>query len=193
MTAPTQNADAKRLHALIRELGIRTNGPYKLTKGGTSPYLFDLKPVMLHAEAADLIGRMMLEHARAWRATHVGGRELGAVPLAALVARESVRGGALVHGFFVRKQAKEHGLRRMVEGMVPRARDRAVVLEDVTTSGGSAMDTVVELRALGVQVEGVVTIVDREEGARARFDAEKIPFAALFTLSDFPDVKAMRS
>jgi orotate phosphoribosyltransferase len=93
-----------------------------------------------------------------------------------------------LQAFFVRKQAKEHGARKLVEGLAPGETlegKRVAILEDVTTTGGSSMKAIDALRAEGAVIDRVITIVDRLEGAAATFKAAGLPFTAILTAADF--------
>ena len=113
---------------------------------------------------------------------------MGAVPLATAVAVLSHAQGRPLSAFFVRKQTKEHGARKLVEGLAPGETlqgKRVVILEDVTTTGGSSMKAIDAVRAEGAVIERVITVVDRLEGAAETFKAAGIPFTALLTAVDF--------
>ena len=113
---------------------------------------------------------------------------MGAVPLVAAAAAMSAVAGRPICAIFVRKAAKEHGTQSLIEGLAEGeslAGRRVVVVEDVTTTGGSALKAVAALRAAGATVEHVVTVVDREEGATEAFAAEGISLHALFRKSEF--------
>jgi orotate phosphoribosyltransferase len=115
---------------------------------------------------------------------------MGAVPLVAATAAMSAVAGRPVRAVFVRKQAKDHGTQSLIEGLAEGetiAGRKVVVVEDVTTTGGSSLKAVAALRAAGAIVEHVVTVVDREEGAEAAFAAEGITLHALFRKSAFTD------
>lgn len=113
----------------------------------------------------------------------VGGLTLGADPIAIALSLEGEKRGHPWLPFIVRKETKGRGTHKRVEGNLPVGCD-VVVLEDTTTTGGSAMNAVMVLRAEGYQVLGVLTLVDREEGGKERFDKESVPFEALFTLKE---------
>jgi len=118
----------------------------------------------------------------------VGGLEMGAVPLASAVAVMSQTLGWPLQAFFVRKQAKEHGAMKLVEGLAPHESlrgKRIVILEDVTTTGGSATKAIEAVKAEGGSIVRVISIVDRLEGAADNFKAAGIPFSAVLTIDDF--------
>ena len=113
---------------------------------------------------------------------------MGAVPIATAVAVASHARGKKIPAFFVRKAAQDHGTPSLVEGLAPGESMKGkhvVVVEDVTTTGGSAMKAVVELRKEGAVIARVVTVVDRDEGATEFFAKEKIPFTAILGMDAF--------
>jgi orotate phosphoribosyltransferase len=167
--------------------------PFKLSAGGTSPYLFDLKPVMLHAEGAALLGKLCLEAIRPWRPTHVGGMELGAVPLAVAVVQASHTAPPALRGFVVRKEPKGHGIRDAIVGNLPPTGAPVAVVEDVSTTGRSVLEkTLPRLRDAGAEVRGVLTVVDREQGAAENYAKANVPFRWLLRLGDFPELAGLR-
>jgi orotate phosphoribosyltransferase len=163
-------------------------GEVKLASGRISNFYFNLKPSMLDAEGAALLAQLTFDALAGERIDYIGGLEMGAVPIAGAVAQLSHMRGAPVQAFFVRKQPKDHGARLAVEGLMPGetlAGKRVVIVEDVTTTGGSAMKAVESVRAAGAEIAFVLTIVDREEGATEAFAAEGLDFRALFRASEF--------
>jgi orotate phosphoribosyltransferase len=177
-----------RLAAIIRERSFRSGVEVKLASGRTSSFYFNLKPTMLNAEGARLIGSLILEKIANDQAELVGGLEMGAVPIAAAVAAMSAVEGRPVGAFFVRKAAKEHGTRSLIEGLASgeTLKDkRVVIVEDVTTTGGSAIRAAEIVRAEGAEVLRVVTIVDRQEGADAAFREAGLMLTPILTLGDF--------
>ncbi len=163
-------------------------GEITLASGVKSDYYFDMKPSMLHPEGAATIAHMLLEKVAASGATHVGGLELGAVPITGSVVAVSVADGKPVSGFVVRKQAKGHGARKLVEGLArgeSLAGKKVAILEDVTTTGGSAAQAIEVCREAGAEVALVVSIVDREEGAAEFFAGLGVPFDSLFKAMEF--------
>ena len=185
---PSASAAKARLIEIVRQRSFSTGGEVKLVSGRSSNFYFNMKPSMLHPEAAHLIAALILDALRGAKVDCIGGLEMGAVPLATAVAVASQARGRPIPAFFVRKQAKEHGARKLVEGLAPgeSLRDkRVVILEDVTTTGGSSMKAIEAVRAEGGIIERVITVVDRLEGAADSFKAAGIPFMALLTTADF--------
>ncbi|MFV0367399.1 MAG: orotate phosphoribosyltransferase, partial [Hyphomicrobiaceae bacterium] len=118
----------------------------------------------------------------------IGGLEMGAVPLAAAVAAVSAESGRPLPAFFVRKQAKEHGTQSLVEGLAKGealAGKKIVIVEDVTTTGGSAIKAADIVSGEGAEVVRVITVVDRHEGATAAFQTAQLDFKPLLTVEDF--------
>ncbi|MGI9477326.1 MAG: orotate phosphoribosyltransferase, partial [Hyphomicrobiaceae bacterium] len=143
---------------------------------------------MLHPEGAHLIGQLVCERLAGESVDMIGGLEMGAVPLASAVTAISSVQGAPLPAFFVRKQTKEHGTQALIEGLAPDeslAGKRLVVVEDVTTTGGSAMKAVDILKQAGGEIALVLTIIDRQEGAVETFAAAGVAFDALLTTDDF--------
>lgn len=159
---------------LVRLLATRSaqRGDFVLASGRRSSLYIDCRLTTMSPEGQLLIGReglAALRHAD-WEADAVGGLTLGADPIAYAIAHASALaqeqgGGRLVRGFTVRKEPKQHGTGKRVEGPF-RAGDRVVVVEDVITTGGSAMKAVEAIREAGGEVLGVLALVDREEGGR---------------------------
>lgn len=152
------------------------------------PFYFNMKPTMLDPEGGHLIATLILDTLEGSDIDLVGGLEMGAVPLAVAVAVSSQIKGWPLRAFFVRKQAKEHGAKKLVEGLAPGESlqgKRIVVLEDVTTTGGSAMKAIEALKGEGAIIDRVITVVDRLEGAADTFKTAGVPFSALLTVADF--------
>ncbi len=180
--------DRQKLQDIIRRRSFREKGAFQLASGRMSTIYFNLKPTMLDPEGARLIGAALAEKTVSLGGQLVGGLEMGAVPLVAVAAAMSAVAGRPVAAIFVRKAAKEHGTQSLIEGLAEGeslAGKRVVVVEDVTTTGGSALKAVAALRAAGAVAEHVVTVVDREEGATEAFAAAGIALHALFRKSEF--------
>jgi orotate phosphoribosyltransferase len=180
--------DRDKLHDIISRRSLRTGQEFTLVSGRKSTVYFNLKPAMLDADGARLMGAALAERAAALGAECVGGLEMGAVPLVTATAAMSSVAGKPLRAVFVRKAAKDHGTKSLVEGLTEGeslAGKRIVVLEDVTTTGGSSLKAVAALREAGAKVDDVVTVLDREEGAVDAFTAAGIALHALFRKSDF--------
>ena len=177
-----------RFVEIVKARSFSTGGNVKLASGKTSSFYFNMKPTMLDPEGAHLIGQLVLDALKGKGVTAIGGLEMGAVPIATCVAAASFAAGTPMKAFFVRKQAKDHGTQSLIEGLSPGENlkgAKVAVVEDVTTTGGSSLKAVAQLREAGAQIVCVVTLVDREEGADANFLSQGIPLVPVLTLKDF--------
>jgi orotate phosphoribosyltransferase len=186
----SRDTDRARLIEIVKARSFTTGGEVKLASGRSSNFYFNMKPTMLDPEGASLIGSLICKALAGKSVDMVGGLEMGAVPIATAVAVASQLGGWPLPAFFVRKLAKEHGTQSLVEGL-PKGETlkgrRVVIVEDVTTTGGSAMKAIEAVRADGATVERVITIVDRLEGAAETFKSAGIIFEAILNTKDFAD------
>jgi orotate phosphoribosyltransferase len=174
------SADRDALVAELREHAL-VIGDVVLTSGATAKYYVDAKRAILRPRGFLAMGALVAERARAWEATAVGGMTMGADP----VACAALAGGADVKAFFVRKDAKEHGLHRQVEGPPLDADDRCLVVEDVVTTGGSTLAAIAALQAAGLRIVGVVSVLDRLAGGGERIEAAAgAPYVPLTTIDD---------
>lgn len=179
------DTDARaRLFDIIKSKSF-VRGHVVLASGKESDHYFDMKPSMFDPEGADLLAELIYARISETGADIVGGLEMGAVPLITPISIVSRRAGRPLAGFFVRKQAKDHGTKKLVEGLSDVKGKRVVIVEDVTTTGGSAMKAVEALTAAGATITLVISILDREEGADKLYAAAGIPFASLFKASEF--------
>ena len=162
---------------------------FTLASGRQSAHFFDMKPVMMDPDCAHLLG--VLIHAEIegiGGVDAVGGLELGAVPLTGIAIAKAGRGSSL-RGFLVRKEPKGRGGRKTgnppgIEGSSLATGDRVVLLEDVTTTGGSALQAAARLSEMGCDVAACITILDREEGGAEAFAKAGIDLRALILKSD---------
>jgi orotate phosphoribosyltransferase len=178
-------ADARaRAFAIIREKSFR-RGTFTLASGRTSDFYLDLKPTMFDPEGAGLLAGLLLERLAGMDVDAVGGLELGAVPLVTAVSLVSFQQGRPIPGFFVRKAVKDHGTRRRIEVINDLTGKAVAILEDVTTTGGSAMAAVREVQEAGGRVALVLSVVDREEGAAEFYAQQGIAFDAIFRRREF--------
>jgi orotate phosphoribosyltransferase len=172
-----------QLYMLLRERAFR-RGRVVLASGKESDYYFDMKPAMLDPDGAALMAELILQEIQGLNVDAVGGLEMGAVPLIAPVAMKSPAFGRYLPGFFVRKAVKDHGTQKRVDGNDITGKS-VVILEDVTTTGGSAMDAVKAVEQAGAKVALVISILDRGEGAAELCEKAGIPFKSLFKAEEF--------
>jgi orotate phosphoribosyltransferase len=171
----------ERLIAELREQAL-VIGEVTLTSGKKAQYLVDAKRAILLPEGFRALGELVAGEARALGATAVGGITMGADPIACA----ALAGGADVKAFFVRKERKEHGLARWIEGPPLDPGERCLVVEDVVTTGGSTVKAVERVREEGHQVVGVLAILDRLAGGGEAIEraAGGAPYRALTTIDD---------
>ena len=175
-----------RLLELLRERSFERKRVV-LASGKESDFFIDCKQAVLTAEGHVVAGEAMLDALTALPApAAVAGVELGGCPLASAVALTSFRRGAPLDAIYVRKDAKDHGSRRELEGntRLPRGA-RVALLEDVVTTGGSTLKAAAKLREAGYEIAGVVALVDRLEGGREAIEGAGYRLVALFTREDF--------
>jgi orotate phosphoribosyltransferase len=163
-----------REHALVL-------GEVTLTSGARAEYYVDAKLAILRPEGFAALGALLAAQVSEWGGTAVGGMTMGADA----VACAALAGGAQAKGFFVRKDAKAHGLQRRIEGPPLEAEDRCVVVEDVVTTGGSTLAAIKALQDEGRTICGVVSVLDRLAGGAAAIErAAGAPYVALTTIDD---------
>src|SRR3954449_975540 len=174
MSARDRLIDELRDHAVIV-------GEVVLTSGATAQYYVDAKRAILRPAGFRALGELVAERAHAWGATAVGGLTMGAdAPACAALA-----GGADVKAFFVRKETKQHGLQRRIEGPLLEPRDRCLIVEDVVTTGGSTTQAIEAVREAGHEIVGVVAILDRLAGGAERIRAAaRAPYEPLTTIDE---------
>jgi orotate phosphoribosyltransferase len=172
-----------RAFAIIRQRSFR-RGRVRLASGKESEYYLDLKPSMFDPEGAGLLACLVMHELEGVEVDLIGGLEMGAVPLVSTIVMHSFDAGRPLPGFFVRKSVKDHGTQRLVDGNDV-AGKKVVVLEDVTTTGESAMAAVRAAQKAGAAVTLVLSIVDRQEGAAEFFRNHGVPFGHLFTADEF--------
>lgn len=179
MTTTTHPPDAARLVSLLLERSVK-RGEFVLASGRKSDYYIDARRSTMSGEGQLLIGRLGLAalDAGGWAPRAVGGLTLGADPVAYAIAHAARLAGRVLDAFTVRKEAKAHGLGRRIEGCLTPG-DPVVVVEDVITTGHSALEAVAAVRQAGAQVLGVLAVVDREEGGREAIAAGGIAVTAL--------------
>ncbi|HOA51386.1 MAG: orotate phosphoribosyltransferase [Thermogutta sp.] len=176
--------DRERLRDLILQKALHF-GQFTLASGKTSTYYLDCRKITLDPEGARLVGEGILDILlQSSFPDAVGGMAIGADPITAAVVTMSAVRGTPIRGFMVRKEPKGHGTQQYIEGPVEPG-DRVAILEDVLTTGGSALKAIERAVAFGLHVTQVIGIIDRLEGAGQAFAERGYPFAALFTIRDF--------
>jgi orotate phosphoribosyltransferase len=179
--------DRGTLVRLLSQRSVR-RGRFTLASGRESSHYVDARLTTMSPEGLAVIGPLALEaiRARGWSADAVGGLTLGADPIAYATALASVASPPLVRAFTVRKEAKQHGTGRLIEGPMGEG-DRVVVIEDVITTGGSALRAAEAVQRAGAVVSGILALVDREEGGRGLLESQGFPVICLATLSELLD------
>lgn len=167
-------------------------GEFTLSSGGKSDYYIDCRTTTLHAQGAELTGRVFLDliQQQGWQPQAVGGLTMGADPIVVATSIISSQSGVPIHGFLVRKAEKAHGMGRRVEGFQEKGA-RVVIVDDVCTTGGSTIQAIEAAREFGFQISGVACLVERlEAGGRPGVEkaAAPAPFISVFTSND---IKAM--
>jgi orotate phosphoribosyltransferase len=191
MTSTTVEQARERLIERIRDLAYlySENEDFTLASGRKSKHFFDMKPVMMDPECAHLLGVLIHHQIESiGQVDAVGGLELGAVPLTGIAIAKAGRGSSL-KGFIVRKEPKGRGGRKTgnppgIEGSSLENGHRVVLLEDVTTTGGSALKAAQRLIEMGCEVASCITILDRQEGGAEAFQESGIVLTPLTLKSD---------
>ncbi|ACB50864.1 orotate phosphoribosyltransferase [Crocosphaera subtropica ATCC 51142] len=179
-------ADLSTLRTYLLELFVKLayqEGDFTLSSGQKSSYYINGKQVTLQAEGALAIGRLLLSMLPS-NTQGVAGLTLGADPIVSAVSVVSAYENRPIPALIIRKEAKGHGTQAYIEGPTLSPGARVVVLEDVVTTGKSAMLAVERLRAVGYTVNTILALVDREQGGAAFYDSQGLNFQALFSISE---------
>jgi len=180
------NASVQELREILLELLCKnayTQGDFVLSSGQRSAYYINCKKVSLAAEGALAIGRLLFS-LLPQDIAGVAGLTLGADPLVTAVSLVSALENQPIPGLIIRKEAKGHGTQAYLEGPQLESQAKVVVLEDVVTTGKSAMQAVERLQGVGYQVEHIIALVDREQGGAAFYQAQGLNFKAVFSIRD---------
>jgi orotate phosphoribosyltransferase len=179
----------RELGNIIKKKGIVIKDkPIQLSSGEKTFYYYNIKNVALDQVGSNLIGDLGSEIISSkWRARSIGGLELGAIPIAVSIC---IKSKSAVQAFFIRKEVKDHGLQQEIEGNIELP---IVIVDDVTTKGRSVMQAIEKLMKHNFEIAGVITIVDREEGASDLFKDNKIEFFPIFEHKYFEDYVNMNT
>lgn len=175
-------AERDLLVKAILDLAV-VRGRVVLASGKEADYYVDMRRVTLDGAAAPVVGSVMRELVTDWDFDAVGGLTLGADPVAVAMLHSTAAAGGRLDAFVVRKDAKAHGLQRRIEGTDVKGR-RVLVVEDTSTTGGSALTAVEAVREAGGEVVGVAVVVDRATGAQEAVEAAGLPYRYAVGLSD---------
>ena len=172
------------LQQLLADRSAR-RGRFTLSSGRESTLYIDARLTTMSPEGLVLIGQLGLQaiESAGWRVQSVGGLTLGADPVAYAISYASSVAGRPVRAFTVRKEAKSHGTQRLIEGPFAQG-DHVAIIEDVITTGASALRATAVVRDQGGVVQGVLAVVDRDEGGREAIEREGIPVITLTRVSD---------
>lgn len=183
---PNIIANRAKLFQIIKERSY-AEGDFVLASGKKSRFYLDMKRTMFTPEGANLLAELLLDEIRRLetRVDLIGGLAMGAVPLVTGVMMLSAGGTSGLPGFIVRKEVKDHGTKHLIETGKSLEGKNVVILEDVTTSGQSAMIAVHAAQNAGANVVLVLAVVDREEGAAEFYREKDIPFTSLYRLREF--------
>lgn len=181
-STPALESDRQSLIALIGDEAV-FRGDFTLSSGKKATYYVDMRKLTLDHRAAPAIGRLVLDVVRDLDVDAVGGLTLGADPIANAVLHASVAAGTPVDAFVVRKEPKDHGRGRQIEGAEV-AGKRVVIVEDTSTTGGSPLKAAQVAKDAGADVVAVVTVVDRKTGAQAAVEAAGFEWRSIIDLDD---------
>ena|SRR5689334_11328273 len=184
--------DRELLTALLAERSSK-KGHFVLASGRESGFYIDARLTTMSPDGLTLIGRLGLSTLQqsGWDVDAVGGLTLGADPISCAISYASATSKHPLRAFTVRKEAKSHGTSKLIEGPF-KAGDHIAVIEDVITSGGSALRAIEAIHAAGGRVSGVLAIVDREEGGREALESTGVPVIALTTAGEIMTVLEKR-
>jgi orotate phosphoribosyltransferase len=171
-----------RLRQMLLDRSMRF-GEFVLSSGATSNFYIDVRKTSLHPEGLRMISRMFYEIIEKDRVTAIGGLTMGADPLVAGVMWHSLEAGKPLEGFLVRRNLKDHGTKAQVEGNLA-GHKRVVILDDVITSGESALVAAEAAESYKAEVVRVLAVVDRGQGASQIFQQRGFPFTPLFSIGE---------
>ena len=185
---PESDPRRKRLKAIFNEKAFLRKKPgeppFKLASGGTSFVFFDCKLVTQDPEGISLIAELIFDRISIYKVDSIGGIQTGAIPIGTAVAQLSFIRKKPIQAFWVRQEKKTHGTEKWIEGNL-KPRSNVVIVEDVTTKGNSVFESIDRVRELDCSILEVISLVDREDGARKRLADAGYRFTPMFTISEF--------
>jgi orotate phosphoribosyltransferase len=177
-----ETSERDRLRQIILDRSMRF-GEFVLSSGATSNYYIDVRKTSLHPQGLQLISKLFYEMIQKEDATAIGGLTLGADPLVAGLMLHAGEQGRNLEGFLVRRGAKDHGTRGQVEGNLA-GHKRVIILDDVITSGESALIAAEAAESYKAEVVRILAVVDREQGAAQVFQQRGYAFTSLFSIGE---------
>jgi orotate phosphoribosyltransferase len=175
-----------RLRQIIEEKSLITGRTFTLASGRTSSFFVNLKQTMLDPEGANLLADLILDVMEDHGIHNIGGLEMGAVPLVSAVCTKSFERYP-VNAFFVRKGVKDHGAAQLIDGHLEEGSE-VLIIDDVVTTGGSAIQAAEAVKARGCRVSKILAIVDRQEGGRENLADRGFALISLLERRDFPAI-----
>jgi orotate phosphoribosyltransferase len=187
------SAMKERLGEIILERSFKysENPPFTLASGRQSNFYFNCKPTTLDPEGMNLIGAIIFDMVKDSSVTAAGGLTLGADPIANALSVISYQKGKPIKSFIVRKDVKDHGTRSAIEGSV-KSGDRVLIIDDVITTGGSTITAIEQARKAGLIVDGVITLIDREEGGRENIQQHIGNIRSVLTRTEVMAIRAKK-
>jgi orotate phosphoribosyltransferase len=184
MDTANSNKLKKSLHSLIKQKAFFKE-KITLSSGKTSDYYIDARLITLTAEGAYLVASVILDLIKDDGFEAIGGPTIGADPILGAIAALRYLNKKPLNTFIVRKQPKEHGKRRQIEGPDVKSGSKVILIDDVATTGGSLVDAVKLLTQDNIEVLKAVVIVDRQEGAKENLAKVNCPLVSIFSAKDF--------
>lgn len=190
----TINEMKERLGEIILERSFKysENPPFTLASGRQSNYYFNCKPTTLDPEGMNLIGAIIFDMVKNSNITAAGGLTLGADPIANSLAVISYQKGKPIKSFIVRKDVKDHGTKSAIEGNVA-AGERVLIIDDVITTGGSTITAIEQAQKAGLIIDGVITLIDREEGGRENIQKYNANIRSILTRTEIMAIRAKKA
>ena len=186
MAQTEQKSERQQLLELIRKYSVRRGEEITLASGAKTNVYIDCRLTTCRAEGIRLVGNAIISKVRelGWKPEAVGGLVIGADPVVIAVARQSLETDAPINAFLVRKEIKKHGMQRSIEGLQQTQGVKALIVDDVCTSGGSTITAIERAREAGMEVVGAMCLVDRKAGGGEAIEALGCPFAAIYTMDE---------